>query len=305
MTRRAAVDVGTNSVRLLVVDHDGTPLVRELEIVRLGRGVDRTGVLDDDRLALALEVIERFRDTWRTHGVADADARLGATSAVRDAADRDRFLDAVAALAPELDVRVLSGDDEAVGAFRGVAAALPDLPRPLAVVDVGGGSTELVVGDLDDRVLAATSLQLGSVRLTERFLTEDPPSEAQVLAALTEVRARVGEGLAALGPAVRDVASLVGVAGTVTTVAALALRAGPWVDGRLHGRVVPAAEVVRWSHELLVADRATIDAHPEVQDGRADVLAGGAMVVRGVVDALRVGALVVSESDGLDAMVLP
>jgi len=303
MSRRAAVDVGTNSMRLLVVDHDGAPLHRGIEIVRLGQDVDRTGRLHDDAVGRALACLERFRDTWRDLDVADRDVVLGATSAVRDASDRARFVQAAEALAPGMRVRVLSGAQEAAIAFAGVAAGLPDLPRPLVVLDVGGGSTELVVGDLDDQVVVETSLQLGSVRLTERFLTEDPPGDAQVLAALTEVRARVDEAVASLGRPLREAATLVGVAGTVTTLAALVRGVGAWRDGVLHGVVLHAAEVVEWSHELLVMDRAAVAAHAEVQDGREDVIAGGALVVRGVVEALHADTLVVSESDGLDGLV--
>lgn len=303
MSRRAAVDVGTNSMRLLVVEGDGTPLLRRLEIVRLGQDVDRTGRLHDAAVERALACLERFRDAWRDLGVADRDVVLGATSAVRDASDRARFVQAAEALAPGMRVRVLSGAQEAATAFAGVAAGLPDLPRPLVVLDVGGGSTELVVGDLDDQVVVETSLQLGSVRLTERFLTEDPPGDAQVLAALAEVRARVGEAVVSLGRPLREAATLVGVAGTVTTLAALVRGAGEWRDGVLHGVVLHTDEVVEWSHELLVMDRAAIAAHPEVNDGREDIIAGGALVVRGVVEALRADALVVSESDGLDGLV--
>lgn len=302
---RGAVDVGTNTMRLLVVDDDGATLTRELEMVRLGEGVDATGHLDDAAIERALDAFRRFRDRWRGLGLLDSSVVLGATSAVRDAADRDRFLDAVGELAPDVDVRVLSGEEEAAGAFRGVAASLPDAVRPLVVLDVGGGSTELVVGDVDDRVVASVSMQLGSVRLTERHMPGDPPTEAEVLSAITEVHAQVSRGVAELGTAGDDVGTLVGVAGTVTTIAALRDQLGPWEDGRTHGRVLEAGDVLLVSNDLVVADRASIAARPEVQAGREDVLAAGSLIVRGVLDVLRVEELVVSEADGLDGLVHP
>lgn len=302
---RGAVDVGTNTMRLLVVDEDGATLTRELEIVRLGEGVDATGHLADAAIERALAAFAMFRDRWRSLGLLDSRVVLGATSAVRDAADRDRFLGAVRDLAPEVEVRVLSGQDEAEGAFRGVAGSLPDVTRPLVVLDVGGGSTELVVGDVEDRVVASVSLQLGSVRLTERHMPSDPPTDAQVLSAVSEVHAQLSRGVERLGPAVADIGTLVGVAGTVTTLAALRDHLGTWQDGRTHGLVLSADDVLLVSNDLVVADRATIAANPEVQAGREDVIAAGALIVRGVVDVLRVDELVVSEADGLDGLVQP
>lgn len=300
---RGAVDVGTNTMRLLVVDDEGATLTRELRMVRLGEGVDATGHLADAAIERALAAFTTFRDRWRSLGLRDDQVVLGATSAVRDATDRDRFLDAVRAAAPGVDVRVLTGDEEAEGAFRGVAGSLPDAVRPLVVLDVGGGSTELVVGDVDDRVVASVSLQLGSVRLTERHLPSDPPTEAEVLGALAEVRGQLERGVARLGAAVDGFGTLVGVAGTVTTVTALRHGLGEWEDGRVHGRVLTADDVLLVSNDLVLHDRATIAEAPEVQSGREDVLAAGALIVRGVLDALRTDRLVVSEADGLDGLV--
>lgn len=302
---RGAVDVGTNTMRLLVVDEDGATITRELEMVRLGEGVDATGTLDDAAIERALAALARFRDRWRGLGLLDSRVVLAATSAVRDATDRDRFLDAVRELVPDIDVRVLSGDEEAAGAFRGVAASLPAVTRPLAVLDVGGGSTELVVSDVDDHVVASVSLQLGSVRLTERHMPSDPPTDAQVLSAISEIHAQLTRGVEQLRPAVDDVSTLVGVAGTVTTLAALRDELGTWQDGRTHGRVLTAADVLLVSNDLVVADRPVIAARPEVQSGREDVIAAGSLIVRGVLDVLRIGELVVSEADGLDGLVLP
>ena len=301
---RGAVDVGTNTMRLLVVDDDGATITRELRMVRLGEGVDATGHLADAAIERAVAAFIDFRDRWRDLGLLDRHVVLGATSAVRDAADRDRFLDRVREAAPAIEVRVLSGEEEAAGAFRGVAASLPDAERPLVVLDVGGGSTELVVGDVDDRVVTSVSLQLGSVRLTERHLPSDPPPEAEVLSAITEVRSQLDRAVERLGTRGDTIGTLVGVAGTVTTVAALHHGLGTWEDGAVHGRVVTADDVLLVSNDLVVHDRAAIAARPEVQAGREDVIAAGALIVRGVLDALRVDELVVSEADGLDGLVL-
>lgn len=300
---RAAIDVGTNTMRLLVVDDDGATVTRLLRMVRLGEGVDATGHLADAAIERAVGAFTELRDRWRDLGVLDRDVVLGATSAVRDAADRDRFLDRVRELAPAIDVRVLSGEEEAAGAFAGVAASLPDVDRPLVVLDVGGGSTELVVGDVDDQVTASVSMQLGSVRLTERHLPSDPPTEAEVLGAFAEVRSQLERGVAELGLAGEDIGTLVGVAGTVTTLVALRHGLGPWQDGRVHGRALTSDDVLLLSNDLVLEERAAIAANDEVQDGREDVLAAGALVVRGVLDELRVDRLVVSEADGLDGLV--
>ena len=302
---RGAVDVGTNTMRLLVVDEDGATITRELRMVRLGEGVDANGHLADAAIERAMDAFTDFRDRWRNLGLFDKQVVLGATSAVRDAVDRDRFLDRVRESAPGVDVRVLSGEEEADGAFRGVAASLPDATRPLVVMDPGGGSTELVVGDVDDHVVGSVSMQLGSVRLTERHMPSDPPSEAQVLSAVSEVHGQVTRAVESLGLDVDDIGTLVGVAGTVTTLAALAHELGPWQDGAAHGRILTATDVLLVSNDLIVHDRATIAAHDEVQDGREDVIAAGALIVRGVLDVLRVEELVVSEADGLDGLVLP
>ena len=300
---RGAVDVGTNTMRLLVVDDEGATITRQLRMVRLGEGVDATGHLADAAIERAMAAFLDFRDQWRDLGLLDRHVVLGATSAVRDAADRDRFLERVREAAPAVEVRVLSGEEEADGAFRGVAGSLPSAARPLVVLDVGGGSTELVVGDVDDEVVASISLQLGSVRLTERHMPGDPPSEAEVLSAITEVRSQLDRATEELAIAGEDIGTLVGVAGTVTTVAALRHELGPWEDGAVHGRVLTADDVLLVSNELVVHDRATIAARPEVQQGREDVIAAGALIVRGVLDVLRVDELVVSEADGLDGLV--
>ncbi|MDQ4130734.1 MAG: exopolyphosphatase, partial [Actinomycetota bacterium] len=231
--RRAAVDVGTNSVRLLVVEADGRRVARELTITRLGRGVDETGHLDDDALSCTLEVIARYRTQWEALGADNV--RIAATSAVRDASDRDRFVSGVREAAGR-EPEILSGEEEARIAFRGATTAL-DVPLPTAVLDVGGGSTELIVGDADGDYVASVSLQLGCVRLTERLLPSDPPTAAELADARAEIAAQLDRGAATLAEqgADLDASSLVGVAGTVTTLAALHLGLDHYDHERVHG----------------------------------------------------------------------
>lgn len=300
---RAAVDVGTNSVRLLVVDSTGTRLTREMTITRLGYGVDRTGRLDDAALTRTLDTIAGYATVWRAHGVDGGGVRIAATSAVRDAADRDRFFEGVRRLTG-VDAEVLSGEEEAATSFRGATAAV-DAPPPVAVLDVGGGSTELIVGDGAGAVAGSVSLQLGCVRLTERFLLSDPPTRAEIDAATAEIDARLAEAdrlLGAAGVAVRDAASLVGVAGTVTTLTALTLGLPAYLEERIHGTAVTADGLRTWAERLAAmpaAERATLG---PMQPGREDVIAAGALIVTAVVERYGFDRLIASEADILDGL---
>lgn len=302
--RRAAVDVGTNSCRLLVVDEHGDPLVRHGEITRLGKGVDARGCLDDEALTRTLEVIARYRDRWSGLGV-DSDAvRIAATSAVRDAEDRDRFFDGVRERTG-VAAQVLSGDEEATTTFLGVAARF-ELPPPLVVLDVGGGSTELIIGGSDGDVVATVSMQVGSVRLTERILTDDPPTRSQVDRAREEISGRLAEGRTQLVDRGADptLGSLVGVAGTVTTLAALHLDLEEHEPDVVHGTALPRTVVDALARVLLrtpVAERSGLGT---IAPGREDVIAAGALIVQGVMRDLGFRQLVTSEADILDGLVL-
>ncbi|MFA9432100.1 exopolyphosphatase [Egicoccus sp. AB-alg2] len=299
---RAAVDVGTNSVRLLVTDGDGHRVTRELTITRLGAGVDRNGRLDDAALQRTLDTIRRYRDQWVAAGVTDR-VRIAATSAVRDAADRDRFFDGVHDIAG-VDAEVLTGDQEAALTFAGAAAAV-DVVAPTAVVDVGGGSTELVVGDDAGRVVGAVSLQLGCVRLTERHLAGDPPTAAELVAARAFVDERLDEadaGLALRGTDLRTARSLVAVAGTATTLAALHLDLPAYEEERIHATRVPTSALRELTERLVampVAERARLG---PVQPGREDVIHGGALVLSRVAERYGFDEVVVSEADILDGL---
>lgn len=305
MTRpRAAVDSGTNSTRLLVVDADGAEVTRRSVITRLGAGVDANGKLDDAALERTLAVIREYRDAWHEAGVASADVRIAATSAVRDAVDRDRYFDAVA---DQTGVRaeVLSGDEEARLSFAGAAGAV-EVDGPVLVVDVGGGSTELIVGDADGRLQAAHSMQVGAVRVTERLLLGDPPAAEEVEAARSMIAEELeaAEGALAIGGgALSLVRSVVGVAGTVTTLAAVHVDATSPDDPSLHGHRIPAEAVSTLVDRLLsmtVEERAAL---PPMPAGRADVIAGGALVLEAVLRRAKGDHLVVSRADILDGLV--
>ncbi|MFA9447024.1 exopolyphosphatase [Egicoccus sp. AB-alg6-2] len=299
---RAAVDVGTNSVRLLIVDADGRRIARELTITRLGAGVDRNGHLDDEALQRTLDTIARYRELWTAAGVTDR-VRIAATSAVRDAGDRDRFFGGVREVAG-VDAEVLSGEQEAALTFAGAAGAV-DVVAPVAVVDVGGGSTELVVGDDGGDVAGSVSMQLGCVRLTERHLATDPPAAAEVVAARAFVDERLDEadaGLSLQGADLAGARSLVAVAGTATTLAALHLNLPAYEERRIHGARVPLSALLELTERLLAMSASERAALGPVQPGREDVLHGGALVLSRVAQRYDFDDVVVSESDILDGL---
>lgn len=301
----AAVDVGSNSVRLLVLDAQGQRVLRAIVTTRLAQGVDATGHLDDEAIARTVRVIEGFRATWEANGVVtDATGvRIIATSAVRDAVDRDRFLTAVK-VAVGLDVDVLGGSEEAALAFAGATGAVA-APAPSVVIDVGGGSTELVVGDVDGSLIGSVSLQLGCVRLTERDLHSDPVTLTELGHARTTIDVIVAAGLVELerqGVALDGLRGAVGVAGTATTLAALYLGLDDYEESRIHGAVVPGDTLTSLAAGLAAMDVSTRAALGPVQPGRAEVLHGGALVLSRTLELLGIDALHVSESDSLDAV---
>lgn len=299
---RAAVDVGSNSVRLLLVDGDGHRITRVMEITRLAAGVDATGHLDDAALTRTLETISRFRDRWSAAGVADR-VRIAATSAVRDARDRERFFAGVREVAG-VDAEVLTGEQEAAFAFAGAAGAV-EVARPTAVVDIGGGSTELVVGDAAGQVTGSVSLQLGCVRVTERHLASDPPLPAQLAAARAMVADQLDHAervLAAQGVTLDAVASLVGVAGTATTLGAIHLGLDRYDEDRIHGTRLPLAALEAIAADLVARTAAQRAELGPVQPGREDVLHGGALVLLETLRRTGLDEVVISEADNLDGL---
>jgi exopolyphosphatase/guanosine-5'-triphosphate,3'-diphosphate pyrophosphatase len=316
--RVAAIDCGTNSIRLLVADLDpaGGPAAevdRRMEIVRLGQGVDATGRIADEALERTFGACDRYAAVVRELGAQRI--RFVATSAMRDAANRDEFTAGVLArfgVAPE----IISGDEEAALSFAGATGAVAGLggagsdaaasdaaastacPTPYLVIDIGGGSTEFVLGA--DRVEAARSVDIGSVRLTERHLAADPPTSAQIAAARKDVAAAIDQAAEAV-PLDRA-RTLVGVAGSVTTVAAIALGLGAYDRSRVHLSRISAERISETAGDLLTSTHAQRAANPVIHPGRVDVIAAGALILAVIVDRLGLPGLVVSEHDILDGI---
>ncbi len=301
---RAAVDVGSNSVRLLVVDAAGDRLRRELTITRLAAGVDRTGRLDDAALERTLATIARYRGLWTAHHVGER-IRIAATSAIRDASDRDRFFDGVRRLAG-VEAEVLTGEEEAALSFAGAVTAVEDDTAPITVVDIGGGSTELIVGEPDGTVAGSVSLQLGCVRLAERHLSTDPPTPQEVAAARALVEEQLDHAdteLSRVGARPTGTGTLVAVAGTATTLAALHAGLDHYEEERIHGTRVPAEALAGLTGQLTSMTSAARAALGPMQPGREDVIHAGAMILDAVVDRFGFHEAVVSEADGLDGLV--
>ena len=302
MTERlAALDVGTNSTRLLVADvADGAvvaELTREMVITRLGKGVDRTGRFDPSALARTLEVLAGYAETCRRLGVERR--RLVATSATRDAADRQVFLDGVRDLLG-VEAEVLTGRAEAAAAYRGATADLEGDQATL-VVDIGGGSTELILGD-GGTARAMVSLDIGCVRLFERHLHSDPPAAAEVAALRADVAAHLARVAGVLDPAAAE--RVVGVAGTVTTVAAIALGLDTYDPRRIHRATLDASDITATAGKLAamtVAERAAL---PVMAKGREDVIAAGALLLDELVGTFQIRQVVASETDILDGVLL-
>jgi exopolyphosphatase / guanosine-5'-triphosphate,3'-diphosphate pyrophosphatase len=315
--RVGAIDCGTNSIRLLIADRDHGPggvrlrdVHREMRIVRLGQGVDATG-------SFAPEALERTRvalaDYVRLLDVHDVRRlRMVATSATRDAANREEFFAMTAGLLSSVlrgaVAEVISGTEEAQLSFNGAVGELDSAAGPFVVVDLGGGSTEVVLGDSPAAggVRAGHSADIGCVRMTERFLHSDPPRTAEIEAARAVVRERLGEALRVVP--VEQARTWVGVAGTFTTVAALALGLADYDSEAIHLSRVGFADLLAVCDDLIGMTRAQRAALGPMHEGRVDVIGGGAIVVRELAAALgeRAGLddLVVSEHDILDGIAL-
>jgi len=309
VTRVGAIDCGTNTIKLLVADLDAATgaehqLVRELRIVRLGQDVDRTGRLADEAVARTLAAVDEYAAILEAHHV-DV-LRFCATSASRDASNAAEFRAAVTARLG-VEPEVVSGDEEAAlsydGATRSLRASsgLGDLPRPFLVVDIGGGSTELVLGRADDAgVEAARSLDIGSVRMTERLMPSDPPTAAEVEAATEAIDAAL-DTLPGFGVDLARAGTVVGVAGTVTTVAVLLAGLDHWDREVVHHAVFPVDDVHALTERLLGLTTAEREAL-HVPRGRADVIATGALVLDRVLRRTPVDSLLVSDADILDGI---
>jgi exopolyphosphatase / guanosine-5'-triphosphate,3'-diphosphate pyrophosphatase len=313
--RVAAIDCGTNSIRLLIADvsparAELADVTRRMEIVRLGQGVDATGRLAPEALARTLGALEQYA---RAIGEAGATAtRMVATSATRDASNAAEFTAGVVSILG-IEPEVISGAQEARLSFTGATAELaapgrrPGLAPPYLVVDIGGGSTEFVVGSATGPAgggkLRAVSTDIGCVRLTERHLRADPPTAGQVGAATADIDAAIDTAAAAVlggpGPAPR---TLVGLAGSVTTVAAIALGLPAYDSERIHHARITAGQVHEVAQRLLGQTRAQRAAIGPMHPGRVDVIGAGALILDRILTRLGFAEVVASEHDILDGI---
>lgn len=319
MARVAAIDCGTNSIRLLIADvefvDDGPPVltdvVREMDVVRLGYGVDRTGRIDPAAMARTLTTAGRYAQACRSHGVEGV--RFVATSASRDASNAAEFIDGVRAAFADFDVapEVISGAEEAELSFTGATGDVVAAghPGPYLVCDIGGGSTEVVRGEATatgSRVLQAHSADVGCVRMTERHLDSDPPTATEIEAATADIEAAID----AIAERVdlTGAGTLVGLAGSITTVTAHALRLPAYDPEQIHLAVIPAERIAESAAELLALPREERAALGFMHPGRVDVIGAGALVWDRVVARVSAASpgidVVTSEHDILDGIAL-
>ena len=314
MTRVGAVDCGTNSIRLLVADADGglgslvtlTDVVRRMEIVRLGYGVDKTGFIAPEAMARTLAQAREYASQCSELGVERV--RFVATSASRDASNAQEFVAAVReafagfGVAPE----VVTGHEEASLSFLGATGDLRaiGIPGPYLMVDIGGGSTEFVRGT--DEVEQARSVDIGCVRLTERHLRSDPPTPAQIAAAVLDVEAAIDRAAEVVD--FQGISALVGLAGSVTTITAHALQLTTYDAEKIHLSQLPAGRIIDACTSLLSMTRAERADLPFMHEGRADVIGAGALLWRCIVERMAAEAgvveVVTSEHDILDGIAL-
>ncbi|MFD6326591.1 exopolyphosphatase [Streptomyces sp. NPDC058442] len=308
MTRVAAVDCGTNSIRLLVADADPrtgelVDLDRRMTIVRLGQDVDRTGRLASEALERTFAACRAYAEAIKEHGAQRL--RFVATSASRDAENRDEFVRGVLDILG-VEPEVVTGDQEAEFSFTGATKELTgraDLRRPFLVVDIGGGSTEFVVGD--DRVRGARSVDVGCVRMTERHLVRDgavadPPTERQIAAMRADIEAALDRAEETVP--LREARTLVGLAGSVTTVSAIAQDLPAYDSAAIHHSRVSRERVREITEWLLRATHAERAAVPSMHPGRVDVIGAGALVLLSIMERTDAKEVVVSEHDILDGI---
>lgn len=296
--RVAAIDCGTNSIRLLIADIDGNnfrEVVRDMEIVRLGQGVDETGQFHPDALARTLAAVDKFAAEIAKRGVEKI--RFCATSATRDATNRHLFVDGVRdRLGIELEV--ISGDEEAALSFAGAIKDLDPSDGPFLVVDIGGGSTEFVFGT--STVEAARSVNIGCVRMTERHFASDPAKSEQIEAARTDIQAAIAQA-AAVVP-ITQAKTLVAVAGTATTVAAAALELPEYDRYAIHLSRISAQQTHDAATMFASTTREQRLQLGYMHPGRVDVIAAGALVLSEIMKATGATEFIASESDILDGM---
>jgi exopolyphosphatase/guanosine-5'-triphosphate,3'-diphosphate pyrophosphatase len=296
--RVAAIDCGTNSIRLLIADIDGNnfrEIVRDMEIVRLGQGVDQTGQFHPDAISRTLAAVDKFAAEIAKRGVEKI--RFCATSATRDATNRHLFVDGVRERLG-IELEVISGDEEAALSFTGAIKDLDPSNGPFLVVDIGGGSTEFVFGTAT--VEAARSVNIGCVRMSERHFASDPATPEQIEAARTDIQAAIAQA-AAVVP-ITKAKTLVAVAGTATTVAAAALELPEYDRYAIHLSRISAQQTHDAATMFATKTREQRISLGYMHPGRVDVIAAGSLVLSEIMKATGATEFVAAESDILDGM---
>ena len=298
MSRVAAIDCGTNSIRLLIADIAGgnfKEVLRTMEIVRLGQGVDQNKAFHPDAIDRTLKAVELFRDQIASKGVEKI--RFCATSATRDASNRDLFIDGVRDILG-IEVEVIPGEEEAELSFIGATKELRQSDAPFLVVDIGGGSTEFVFGS--EKVDFAKSVNIGCVRMSERHLNTQPPSMAQIAQAIVDIDIAITQA-AAVVP-ITTAKTLVAVAGTATTVAAAALELTDYDRHLIHLSRISSDKVHKVAASFQSMKKDQIASLGFMHPGRVDVITAGSLVLSRIMAATGATEFVASESDILDGM---
>jgi exopolyphosphatase/guanosine-5'-triphosphate,3'-diphosphate pyrophosphatase len=298
MSRVAAIDCGTNSIRLLIADINGDnfqELAREMEVVRLGQGVDATGAFDPEAIERTLTATRKYSEIIASKGVEKI--RFCATSATRDASNRAIFIDGVREILG-IEPEVIPGTEEAELSFIGATKVLTHAEKPFLVVDIGGGSTEFVLGG--DSVDFAKSVNIGCVRMSERHFKKAPPTALSIQQAITDIDAAIAE--AAYIVPIKESKTLIAVAGTATTVAAAALGLSEYDRQAIHLSRIPTHKVLEIAQMFQLMDRNEIAALGYMHPGRVDVIAAGSLVLARVMLATGASEFVASETDILDGM---
>jgi exopolyphosphatase/guanosine-5'-triphosphate,3'-diphosphate pyrophosphatase len=298
MSQVAVIDCGTNSIRLLIAEISGSnfkEVIRTMEIVRLGQGVDENKAFNPDAINRTLSAVKSFKEIIDKNKVDKI--RFCATSATRDASNRNIFIDGVRDIL-NVQVEVIPGEEEAALSFTGATYQLDQGSGPFLVVDIGGGSTEFVYGD--KKVISAKSVNIGCVRMSERHLTNQPPTMDQIASAIVDIDIAITQ--AAVSVPINSAKSLIAVAGTATTVAAAALNLSKYDRDLIHLSKISADKVHKVAQMFQSMNKSEISALPYMHEGRVDVITAGSLVLSRVMAATGAAEFVASESDILDGM---
>jgi len=298
MSQVAVIDCGTNSIRLLIAETSGSTIkevIRTMEIVRLGQGVDENKAFHPDAINRTLLAVKSFKEIIDRNNVDKI--RFCATSATRDASNRNIFIDGVRDIL-NIQVEVIPGEEEAALSFTGATYQLDQGSGPFLVVDIGGGSTEFVFGD--KKVISAKSVNIGCVRMSERHLTNQPPTMDQIASAIVDIDIAITQ--AAVSVPINSAKSLIAVAGTATTVAAAALDLSKYDRDLIHLSKISADKVHKVAQMFQSMNKSEISALPYMHEGRVDVITAGSLVLSRVMAATGATEFVASETDILDGM---